>query len=170
VNWTDEALEEIKKVPGFVRRMAKRAVESDVKKAKREEVTLEDVQRVREQQIKFAEKTDTEKDKIRIAIVRCEIVSEVCPGVACFKAFNKRRQQFADYGDNAEIIGYFTCGGCSGRRVSRLVEKLLKYDLNVVHLSSCMLLEDDYPKCPHVHQIKRCIENLGVRVVEGTHH
>lgn len=170
MNWTEEALEEIKKVPGFVRRMAKRAVEAEVKKANRQEVTVEDVRKAHEKQIKFAEKTEADKGKVRIAVVRCETVSEVCPGVACFKAFNKRKQHFARYGDNAEIIGFFTCGGCSGRRVSRLVEKLLKYDLNVVHLSSCMLLEDDYPKCPHAHQIKKCIEKMGVEVVEGTHH
>lgn len=170
MDWTEEALEEIKKVPGFVRRMAKRAVESEVRKAHRQKVTLEDVQKAREKQISFAEKTEADKNKIRIAVVRCETVSEVCPGVACFRAFNKRRQQFAEYGDNAEIIGFFTCGGCSGRRVSRLVETLLKYDLDVVHLSSCMLLDEDYPKCPHVHQIRKCIEKMGVRVVEGTHH
>ncbi len=68
------------------------------------------------------------------------------------------------------MIGYFTCGGCSGRRVSRLVDKLVDHGLDVVHLSSCMLLEGEYPKCPHQKQIKSNIEAKGIRVVEGTHH
>lgn len=170
MQWNEKALEEINKVPGFVRKMAIKAVESDVKKTGRSEVTSDDVCKARERYIKFAEKTPEDKNKIHIAVVRCEIVSEVCPGIACFKAFNSRQQHFAEYGDNAEMVGYFTCGGCSGRRVSRLVDTLIKYDLDVVHLSSCMLLDGDYPKCPYVQQIKRNIEKKGIRVVEGTHH
>jgi predicted metal-binding protein len=150
--------------------MAQRAVEKEVKESGRTEVTLEDVRQGRDKHIKFAEKKEQDADKIRIAVVRCEIVSEVCPGVACFKAFNARAKHFEPYGDNVEMIGFFTCGGCSGRRVSRLVETLLKYDLDVVHLSSCMMLDGDYPRCPHKEQIKRSIESKGVKVVEGTHH
>jgi predicted metal-binding protein len=106
----------------------------------------------------------------RIAVVRCERVSEVCPGVGCFKAFNERRVKFEEYGDDAEIIGFFTCGGCPGRRVYRLLKSLEKHKLDVVHLSSCMLMEKEYPKCPHLEEIRESIERKGVRVVEGTHH
>lgn len=170
MQWDEEALAEIDKVPGFVRKMAIKAVESDVKKAGKNEVRVEDVRKARERYIKFAEKTDEDKKKTHVAVVRCEVVSEVCPGIACFKAFNSRSQHFSGYGDDTEMIAFFTCGGCSGRRVSRLVDTLMKFDIDVVHLSSCMLLEGDYPKCPHVHQIKRDIEKKGIRVVEGTHH
>ncbi|KUG02434.1 hypothetical protein ASZ90_020183 [hydrocarbon metagenome] len=170
MRWTEEARIEIQKVPGFVRKMAIKAVEKDVKNRGQEEVNVDDVRRSREKYIKFAEKSSDDKDKTRIAIVRCDTVAEVCPGIACFKAFNKRRQHFKQYGDNVEILGYFTCGGCPGRRVSRLVDTLLKYDLDVVHLSSCMVMEGDYPECPHKEEIIKCIESKGVTVVEGTHH
>lgn len=169
--WSDEAKEELKKVPAFVRGMAKRAVEDQVRKSGRTEITAEDVQAGRQRHISFVEKEpQAGENKTRIAVVRCEIVSEVCPGVACFRAFHERHSHFSVYGDNTEIIGYFTCGGCPGRRVSRLVEKLVDHDLEVVHLSSCMMLEGDYPKCPHRKQIKKSIEAKGIRVVEGTHH
>ncbi|MDA8234554.1 MAG: CGGC domain-containing protein [Clostridia bacterium] len=106
-----------------------------------------------------------------MAIVRCNTVSEVCPGVGCLRAFNNRKLHFEEYGPDAELIGFFTCGGCSGRRVSRLVEKLKEnYDLDVVHLSSCMLMDGDYPKCPFKNHIKQAIEMKNVKVVEGTHH
>lgn len=170
MDWTEEARLEIQKVPGFVRKMAIKAVERDVKARGQNEVKVEDVRIARDKNIKFAEKGRDDKGKTRIAIVRCETVAEVCPGIACFKAFNKRRQHFAQYDDNVEIIGYFTCGGCPGRRVSRLVDTLLKYDLDVVHLSSCMVMEGDYPECPHKEEIKKCLESKGVKVVEGTHH
>ncbi len=171
LNWREEALEELKKVPSFVRGMARRAVESYVKSNGQSEVTVEDVRAARDKHIKFAEDDQvSEKKKTRIAVVRCEIVSEVCPGVACFKAFNGRHAHFKDYNDDCEVIGYFTCGGCSGRRVSRLVDKLVDHGLDVVHLSSCMMLEGEYPKCPNRKQIKANIEAKGIRVIEGTHH
>jgi predicted metal-binding protein len=169
--WRDDAQEELKKVPGFVRGMARRAVESYVKSSGRSEITVEDVRAARDKHIKFAEDSQpNRKKKTRIAIVRCETVSEVCPGVACFKAFNSRHAHFQEYNDDCEIIGYFTCGGCPGRRVSRLVEKLADHGLDAVHLSSCMMLEGDYPKCPHRKQIRASIESKGIRVIEGTHH
>ncbi|NLW91151.1 MAG: CGGC domain-containing protein [Syntrophomonadaceae bacterium] len=119
----------------------------------------------------FAE-DDGARDKkpTRIAVVRCETVSEVCPGVACFKAFNHRKQSFKPYDQDAEIIGYFTCGGCPGRRVSRLVDSLKKHGLDVVHLSSCMKLSGNYPPCPHYDEIRKNIESKGIEVVDGTHH
>ncbi|WP_242939053.1 CGGC domain-containing protein [Thermosyntropha lipolytica] len=81
-----------------------------------------------------------------------------------------RSKFFAGYDENAEIIGFVTCGGCPGRRVLRLIESMKKHGLNVVHLSSCMLMETGYPKCPHYEEIKKTVENKGIRVVEGTHH
>lgn len=110
------------------------------------------------------------KLKTKIAVVRCETVAEVCPGVACFKAFNARKIHFEPYDEDTEIVGFFTCGGCPGRRVSRLVDSLKKHGLDAVHLSSCMLLEGTYPKCPHHEDIKGIIESKGIKVIEGTHH
>ncbi|HZJ84220.1 MAG TPA: CGGC domain-containing protein [Syntrophomonadaceae bacterium] len=169
MKWTDEALKEIEKAPSFVRGMAKKAVENEVYKAGRDEINREDVRNVRNKYFSFAEEKK-DKKKTKIAVVRCEIVSEVCPGVACFMTFNSKRMHFAEYDENTEMVGFFTCGGCPGRRVSRLVGNLKKHGLDVVHLSSCMLLEGDYPRCPHVAEIKAMIESKGIKVVEGTHH
>ncbi len=169
LKWSDEATAELKKVPSFVRGMAKRAVEDQVTRSGRSEITAQDVRDGRKRHISFAEDKEGPK-KTKIEIVRCETVSEVCPGVACLKAFNERHSHFESYGDDTEIIGIFTCGGCPGRRVSRMVEKLVDHGLDVVHLSSCIMLEGDYPKCPHRKQIKKNIESKGVRVIEGTHH
>jgi predicted metal-binding protein len=44
------------------------------------------------------------------------------------------------------------------------------YNIDVLHLSSCMIMEKSYSKCPHLEDIKEMITRKGVKVVEGTHH
>ncbi len=111
----------------------------------------------------------TDDQTKKIAVIRCDIVSEACPGVGCFMAFNNRKEHFREYGSNTEIVAFFTCGGCSGRRVYRLLKSLGRFKVDVVHLSSCMQM-DNYPKCPHIEEIKRTVLNAGMELVEGTHH
>lgn len=166
MEWEPEAIKELEKVPEGVRKMARMGIEISVEKKGKSTVTPEDVEEARKQFSSLMEKDE----KTKIAVVRCDIVSEVCPGVACFKAFNKRKVHFTGYGRDTEIIGFFTCGGCPGRRVSRLVDSLLKHGVDAVHLSSCMLTERSYPRCPHLEEIKQTILKKGVKVVEGTHH
>ena len=113
---------------------------------------------------------DKKINPIKIAVIRCDIVSETCPGVGCFKAFNERTSYFEPYDKNVQMIAFFTCGGCSGRRVYRLINALKKHSLDTVHLSSCMLMEDTYPKCPNLDSIKKTILDAGIKVIEGTHH
>ncbi|MDD2613646.1 MAG: CGGC domain-containing protein, partial [Methanosarcina sp.] len=38
----------------------------------------------------------------KIAVVRCDIVSEACPGVGCFKAFNERKSHFEAYNEDTQ--------------------------------------------------------------------
>jgi predicted metal-binding protein len=111
----------------------------------------------------------TTQNPTKIAVVRCDIVSESCPGVGCFQAFNERKSHFETYDKNAQIIA-FTCGCCSGRRVYSLIDSLKKQDIDFVHLSSCMLMKDNYPKCPNLDSIKKTIQDAGIEVIEGTHH
>ncbi|MBU3967340.1 MAG: CGGC domain-containing protein [Euryarchaeota archaeon] len=167
MEWEPEALQELEKVPSHVRIMAKMAIEMSLGKKGNTIVTLADV---REAEAQFRALMKKDEKTTRIAVVRCDIVSEVCPGVACFNAFNKRKVHFSDYRKDTEIIGFFTCGGCPGRRIFRLVDNLLKHNVDVIHLSSCMLMEKSYSKCPHLEDIKKMITRKGVKVVEGTHH
>ena len=169
MKWMLEPFNETEKRPLYVRSMVKKTVEKDIKAQVRNEETLKDGRKGREKNISFAEGNEKPVQE-KIAIVRCETVSEVCPGVACFKAFNKKKLHFKEYGNDTEIIGFFTCGGCPGRRVSRLVKSLIKHGLTTVHLSSCMMLDSDYPPCPHIEEIRKSIESKGFKVVQGTHH
>lgn len=168
MEWDAEAEKSLEKVPSFVRGMARKAVEEMARTEGLARVTTDVFIRAKE---KYLGITDKKEGVINVAVVRCNTVSETCPGVGCLKAFNDRKVHFERYKDKkVELIGFFTCGGCSGRRVHRLVQKLKEYDLHVVHLASCMLFEDDYPKCPFKELIKKDILGQGVEVVEGTHH
>lgn len=166
MEWEPDAAKELEKIPEHLRSMAKMGIETSVEKKSKNIVTME---YVKEAAQRFNSLMEKDEKTTKIAIVRCDIVSETCPGVACFKAFNKRKVHFSDYGE-AEIIGFFTCGGCPGRRVFRLVDSLLKHGVDAIHLSSCMLMEGGYPKCPHIDEIRQMILKKGVKVVEGTHH
>ena len=170
MEWKTDALKELEKVPEHVRSMAKMGIETSVGKKGKDVVSIEDVNEAAMQFRAIMGKEDIGSKTTKIAVVRCDIVSETCPGVACFKAFNKRKVHFEQYGKDTEIIGFFTCGGCPGRRIFRLVDSLMKHDVDVIHLSSCMLLEKSYAKCPHIEEIKQMISNKGVKIVEGTHH
>lgn len=171
MEWSKEALEELEKVPKFVRSMAKRAIEKAAREKGGDIVSKEVVLETKEKYFSMIGKESEEKKTTKVAVVRCHTVAEVCPGVGCLKAFTHRKLNFKDYGPDTELIGFFTCGGCSGRRVSRLVDKLLDHGLDVVHLSSCMCMDEaDYSKCPFKAQIRKSIEGKDVKVVEGTHH
>lgn len=167
MDWEPEASKELEKIPEHVRKMAKMGIETSVEKKSKNAVTLQDVKEAAE---RFGALMEKDEKTTKIAVVRCDIVSETCPGVACFKAFNKRKVHFGQYGKDAQIVGFFTCGGCPGRRVFRLVDSLQKHGVDVIHLSSCMLMEMGYPKCPHIDEIKQMILKKGVKIVEGTHH
>ena len=167
MQWEPEAEKELEKVPEHVRSMAKMGIETSVEKKGRSTVAPADVREAAEQ---FRSLMKKDENTTKVAVVRCDIVSETCPGVACFKAFNKRKMHFSGYGPNTEVVGFFTCGGCPGRRVFRLVDSLLKHGVDVIHLSSCMLMEKSYSRCPHLEDIRQVILKKGVKVVEGTHH
>ena len=170
MKWTKTALKELEKAPEFVRDMAKKKVEGVVTEKGKESVTLKDVQDVFEEYMSFME-SDPQEKKTTIAIVRCDRISEACPGSACLLSLQARKVNFKEYGDNAQLVAMFTCGGCPGRRISRLLNNLIKtVKVDVVHLSSCMTKDAYQPPCPHREAIVTMIEKKGLTVVEGTHH
>ena len=168
--WDKDAEKELEKAPEFVRDMARRKVEAEVERKGKDCVSLEDVREVFEEYMSYME-PDTKKPSTNIAIVRCERISEACPGSACLLALQRRAVRFKGYGDDARLVAMFTCGGCPGRRISRLLNTLAKtVTVDVVHLSSCMVKDEYQPPCPHREEIISMIRKKGLVVVEGTHH
>ena len=170
MQWDTEALKELEKAPEFVRDMAKRKVEGEVSKKGKDCVSLKDVQEVFEEYMSYLE-PDAKKPFTNISIIRCERIAEACPGSACLLSLENRKVNFKGYREEAQLVAVFTCGGCPGRRISRLLNTLTKtVKVDAVHLSSCMVRDEYQPPCPHREEIVIMVRKKGLTVVEGTHH
>ena len=114
---------------------------------------------------------------LKVGIVRCAIVAEFCPATSCIKAVKEGKGAFE--GIEAELVGFMTCGGCPGKKVTASVKTLLEKGANAIALSSCMTR--GYPVgsnafvCPNLENIKKAIENYlkknapNVKLIEWTH-
>jgi len=113
-----------------------------------------------------------------VAVVQCEVARERCAGAHCALSFHRREHHFAGYGQDVIYVP-MSCGGCPGRRVSRLAANLksrLRKDAGiepsgiVVHLAACVVTDNGhYPPCPHLAYIKTILAREGLRVVEGSY-
>jgi len=113
-----------------------------------------------------------------VAVVQCAVAKERCSGANCALTFHRREHHFSGYGPEVVYVP-FSCGGCPGRRVSRLVAHLkrllgreadIEPDEIAVHLSACVVNESShYPPCPHLDYIKTILTRKGLTVVEGTY-
>ncbi|MFQ6119857.1 MAG: CGGC domain-containing protein [Methanosarcinales archaeon] len=114
-----------------------------------------------------------EKDEVEhIAIVRCERQSEICPGNYCLRAFFNSTDYFELLKNKKKsLVGFLTCGGCPGKRIYRLVQRLRDQEhLDTLYFSTC-IVENDFvlPKCIFQNKLGSDIEKLGIKVVKGTH-
>lgn len=111
-----------------------------------------------------------------VAVVQCAIALERCSGFHCSWAFHKKKNYFKDYSADTIYVP-FSCGGCPGRRVSRLISNLAKgaqklemvdKDNIVVHLTACVVTDNGhYPKCPFRDYMKVILLQKGFNVTEG---
>ena len=122
--------------------------------------------------------TETIKPVKCVAVVQCHVTHERCTGVSCATAFALREHHFAPYGKDTVFYVPFSCGGCPGRRVSRLAGQLIRKlkqkgvekDEIAVHLSTCVVFDSGhYPKCPNVDYMKKILGRKGLKVVEGSY-
>lgn len=111
-----------------------------------------------------------------VAVVQCAIALERCSGFSCARAFQKRTHYFRDYADGVLYVP-FSCGGCPGRRVSRLAahvarsaqrkEGICKPEI-AVHLTGCVVRDNGhYPECPFKDYMKAILRQKGLAVIEG---
>ena len=112
-----------------------------------------------------------------VAVIQCEVAHERCSGAQCAAGFAEREDLFAEYGNEVKYYVPFPCGGCPGRRISRLVVNLQKVmkrrsveqDEIAVHLSSCMASDNAHNRpCPYLDDIKVVLARKGFSVIEGS--
>jgi predicted metal-binding protein len=111
---------------------------------------------------------DMSNQKEKVGIIICDRYS-TCAGGKCFKALKNREGAFSVYkGQEVELVGYATCGGCPGGNVEHCVGEMKKNGVEIVHLATGMVV--GYPPCPYIDFFCSFIkQKYGVSVIIGTH-
>jgi len=104
----------------------------------------------------------------KLGIIICDRYRS-CAGGKCLRSLHRREGAFARYeGQEVELVGYTSCGGCPGGNVEYAPAEMAKNGAEVIHLATGLLV--GYPPCPHLEDFQRFIpEKFGIEVVLGTH-
>lgn len=114
----------------------------------------------------------------KVAIVGCKrIQDQLCIACEkCLKAVQTKDGEFAQHGDDIELVALGNCGDCPGLIMPKLtlMEEIAasigrKYD--VIHLGTCIVKAKKTGQCPlDFDLIKKLVkENFGKEVIIGTH-
>ena len=104
----------------------------------------------------------------KVGIIICDRY-HTCAGGKCLRSLKERAGAFARYeGEEVELVGYTTCGGCPGGNVEYAPEEMKNNGAEVVHLATGLVV--GYPPCPHLDFFMEYIpRQFGMEVVMGTH-
>ena len=104
----------------------------------------------------------------KLGIIICDRY-HTCAGGKCLRALRKREGAFAAYaGEEVELVGFTTCGGCPGGNVEHAPAEMKKNGAEVVHLATGLVV--GYPPCPSIDAFRAFLpEKFGLEVVVGTH-
>ncbi len=110
----------------------------------------------------------TTKARTKVGIIICDRY-RTCAGGKCLRALERREGAFAAYaGQDVDLVGFTTCGGCPGGNIEYAPEEMAKNGAEVVHLATGFVV--GYPPCPHLEHFQALIpRKFGLRVVVGTH-
>jgi len=108
------------------------------------------------------------KRKKNIGIIICDRY-HTCAGGKCFRALRNREGAFSIYkGQEVELVGYTTCGGCPGGNVEYCIEEMKKNEVELVHFATGLMV--GYPPCPYIDHFSKVIkQKYNVGVIIGTH-
>lgn len=104
--------------------------------------------------------------KTKIGIIICDRY-HTCAGGKCLRALRERAGAFAAYaGQDVELVGFTTCGGCPGGNIEYAPEEMQKNGAEVVHLATGFLV--GYPPCPRLeHFVAMIPRKFGLCVMVG---
>lgn len=121
------------------------------------------------------------KEQVKIiGVIQCDFAKERCSGFGCVNSFTQRVDGFAGYAaEPGVMLVPFNCGGCPGRRISRVAANLIKRAKAkaavekseiVIHLASCIVTDNGhYPPCPHIDYIEKILKRKGLKVKKGSY-
>ena len=104
----------------------------------------------------------------RIGIIICDRYAG-CAGGKCLRALRNREGAFSRYeGEEIELVGYTSCGGCPGGNVEQAPAEMKNNGVDVVHLATGLVV--GYPPCPWLETFCALIPvKFDLEVVVGTH-
>jgi len=104
----------------------------------------------------------------KVGIIICDRYA-TCAGGKCLRALRNREGAFAVYaGEEVELVGYTTCGGCPGGNVEYAPGEMKRNGAEVIHLATGLVV--GYPPCPRLEAFCDYIPAaFGLEVVIGTH-
>jgi predicted metal-binding protein len=104
----------------------------------------------------------------KVGIIICNRY-HTCAGGKCLRALRNREGAFAPYtGQDVELVGFTTCGGCPGGNVEYAPAEMKKNGAEIIHLATGLLV--GYPPCPRLEAFRQFIPaKYGLQVVIGTH-
>ncbi|MDY0362724.1 MAG: CGGC domain-containing protein [Desulforegulaceae bacterium] len=104
----------------------------------------------------------------KIGIIICHRY-HTCAGGKCFRSMHNREGAFSIYqGEEIELVGFTSCGGCPGGNVEYAPAEMKKNGAEIIHLATGLVV--GYPPCPRLNAFCNFIpEKYGLKVVIGTH-
>lgn len=104
----------------------------------------------------------------KLGIIICDRYC-TCAGGKCLRALQHREGAFSRYeGQQVELVGYTTCGGCPGGNVEYAPAEMKKNGAQVIHLATGLVV--GYPPCPWLDVFCEFIPvKYQMEVVLGTH-
>ncbi|KQC09790.1 MAG: metal-binding-like protein [Smithella sp. SDB] len=107
-------------------------------------------------------------DMKKIGIIICNRY-HTCAGGKCLRAMRNREGAFSLYkGEEIDLVGFTTCGGCPGGNVEYAPAEMKKNGAGVIHLATGLVV--GYPPCLHLDAFCNYIPTkYGLKVVIGTH-
>jgi predicted metal-binding protein len=104
----------------------------------------------------------------KLGIIICDRY-RTCAGGKCLRSLKERAGAFKRYeGQEVELVGYTTCGGCPGGNLEYAPEEMKNNGAEVLHLATGLVV--GYPPCPHLDYFREFIPvKFGMEVVMGTH-
>ena len=108
----------------------------------------------------------------RIAIMVCKRTTGHCTGYACFCAFDRKLENFAQYAQSPVPVilwGFFHCNGCetdwsADAGMQRKLNLLKEQGVEKLHLGVCIR-----NNCPKLELLCRQLESYGIPYELGTH-
>ena len=110
---------------------------------------------------------------MKIGIIRCMQTEDYCPGTMDFQAIREKSHAFEGIGEDIDLIGFVSCGGCPGKKAVLRSRELIKRGADTIAFASCIQRGNPIGyACPFAKKMREIIvQEVGeaIRIIDYTH-